>query len=70
MADADGSNMRQIGDFDTDVNDPAWSPDSTMLAVAPSGTGAKIVIVDAATGDKILTLDQVDGTAKQPSWSK
>ncbi len=70
VADADGSNMRQIGDFDTDVNDPAWSPDSTMLAVAPSGTGAKIVIVDAATGDKILTLDQVDGTAKQPSWSK
>jgi TolB protein len=68
VADADGSNMRQIGSFDTDVNDPAWSPDSTMLAVAPGGTGAKIVIVDAATGDEIATLDSVDGTAKTPSW--
>ena len=58
------ANMRQVGDFDTDVSDPAWSPDSTMLAVAPAGTGAKIVIVDAATGDEIDTLDQVDGTAK------
>ena len=70
VADADGSNMRQVGTFDADVSDPAWSPDSTMLAVAPSGTGAKIVIVDAATGDKILTLDKVGGTARTPSWSK
>ena len=41
-----------------------------MLAVAPAGTGAKIVIVDATTGAELATLDQVDGTATQPSWSK
>ena len=50
VANADGSDMHQVGEFDADVSDPTWSPDSTLIAVTRGDVGAMIVIVDAATG--------------------
>ena len=50
VANADGSDMQQVGTFDTDVSDPTWSPDSKLIALTRGDNGSMIVIVDAATG--------------------
>ena len=66
VANADGSDMTQVGSFDTDVSDPTWSPDSALIAVTRGIPGAMIVIVDAATGAQVdeFGVDGGIGTAR------
>lgn len=68
VANADGSDMTQIGSFDTDVSDPTWSPDSALIALTRGNAGSMIVIVDAATGAQIDEFG-VDGASNgQADW--
>ena len=39
VANADGSDMTQVGSFDTDVSDPTWSPDSALIALTRGNAG-------------------------------
>jgi hypothetical protein len=68
VADADGSDMQQLGEFDADVSDPTWSPDSKLIALTRGDGGSMIVIVDAATGTQVDEFG-VDGASNmQPDW--
>src|SRR4029079_6865200 len=68
VANADGSDMTQVGSVDTDVNDPTWSPDSALIALTRGNAGSMIVIVDAVTGAQIDEFG-VDGASNgQADW--
>ena len=41
VANADGSDMPQVGSFDTDVSDPTWSPDSALHRACTRGDAAR-----------------------------
>ena len=76
IADADGANARQLVDCTSPcsvVDDPAWSPDGTQLAFwtnGPSDDTQVIQVVDAATGDLVVTARAARLYAPtQPRWS-
>ena len=68
VADADGSDMERVGEFDADVHDPTWSPDSALIAVVLGGNGSKIVIVEAETGAEVDRFGVDGATNMQPDW--
>ena len=68
VADADGGDMQQIGEFDASVGDAAWSPDSKLIALTRGSVGAMIVIVDATTGAQIDEFGVDGATNVQPAW--
>jgi dipeptidyl aminopeptidase/acylaminoacyl peptidase len=68
VANADGSDMTQVGSFDADVSDPTWSPDSALIAVTRGIPGAMIVIVDAATGAQVDEFGVDGASVGQADW--
>ncbi len=68
VANADGTDMTQVGDFDTDVSDPTWSPDSALIALTRGSNGAMIVIIDAASGAQVDEFGVDGATNGQADW--
>jgi hypothetical protein len=68
--DADGTNLVQITQNNVDDDSPAWSPDSTLLAlrvdaVDPSAPVGSSVVVTPVVGPGVTVL----GPGANPAWS-
>jgi Tol biopolymer transport system component len=67
LADADGTNARQVGDLVVDAGD--WAPDGRSILVA---SGGRLYSVDIATGKAtavFMAADPNEGNLGNPQWS-
>lgn len=68
MMDADGSNLQQLTDNDTDDMWPAWSPDGSQIAFTSQQSGFSEIYVMNADGSDQVNLTQGE-TGYAPAWS-
>src|SRR4029077_19492698 len=67
LADADGTNARQVGDIQVDAGD--WAPDGRSILVESAG---RLYTVDIASGTVtaiIIAASPGEGNLGNPAWS-
>jgi len=69
VADADGSNLRNLTDHPAFEGWPAWSPDGRRIAFAANRNSAYQVFVMNADGSQVKLVANTEGRATAPKWS-
>lgn len=69
VADADGSDIRNLTDDPAFEGWPAWSPDGTRLAFAANRNSAYQVFVMDADGSNVRLVANTEGRATAPKWA-
>lgn len=69
VADADGTNLRNLTDHHAWEGWPAWSPDGRHIAFAGNRNSAYQIFVMDAEGGGVRLLANTEGRATAPRWS-
>lgn len=69
VADADGSNPRNLTNHPAFEGWPAWSPDGTRIAFAGNRNSAYQIFVMKADGSDVQLVANTEGRATTPRWS-
>jgi TolB protein len=69
VADADGSNARNLTNDPAYDGWPAWSPDGTKIAFASNRRGNQRIYVMNADGTGVQPIVHREGRATAPSWT-
>jgi TolB protein len=69
VANADGSNLRNLTDHWSYEGWPAWSPDSKQIAFAGNRNSAYQIFLMNADGSDVRLLANTDGRGTAPKWS-
>ena len=69
VADADGSNLRNLTHDPAFDGWPAWSPDGTRIAFASNRRGNQQIFVMDADGGNVTPVVHKEGRATAPKWS-
>jgi Tol biopolymer transport system component len=70
IADADGSNARQLTHGDGGARGPRWSPDNSMIAYErDTSSDSQIFIVDVADGTSTQVTDEAGGAVDPGGWT-
>lgn len=71
VIDADGDNLRQLTDNDTNDRDPVWSPDGEQLAYAGDQDSPSVLEIYVLTleDETITRLTDASGSNSSPAWS-
>ena len=70
VANADGSNARNLTNHPAFDGWPAWSPDGRNIAFASNRNSSYQIFVMNADGSNVRLLANTDGRATSPKWSK
>jgi TolB protein len=70
VADADGSNARNLTNHPAFDGWPAWSPDGTRIAFASNRNSSYQIFVMNADGSEVRLLANTEGRATSPQWSR
>ncbi|MBI2840815.1 MAG: PD40 domain-containing protein [Acidobacteria bacterium] len=69
VADADGSNPRNLTNHRAFEGWPAWSPDGTQIAFAGNRNSSYQIFVMKADGTDVRLVANTEGRATAPKWS-
>jgi len=69
VADADGSNIKNLTDHPAFEGWPAWSPDSRRIAFGANRNSSYQIFVMDADGRNVKLVANTEGRATAPKWS-
>jgi TolB protein len=69
IADADGSNVRNLTNHPAFDGWPAWSPDGTQIAFASNRNSSYQIFIMHRDGTGVRLLANTEGRATAPKWS-
>ncbi len=70
IADADGTNARNLTNHPAFDGWPAWSPDGSQIAFASNRNSSYQIFVMKADGSGVRLLASTEGRATSPQWSR
>ena len=69
IADADGSNLKNLTDHPAFEGWPAWSPDSRRIAFGANRNSSYQIFVMNADGSNVRLVANTEGRATAPKWT-
>jgi Tol biopolymer transport system component len=69
VADADGSNAKNLTNHPAFDGWPAWSPDGTQIAFASNRRSSYQIFAMNADGSQVRLIANTEGRATAPKWS-